>query len=70
MSDNEKRKPHFLDEFDHGEYLGNIWGWKTSFIGLAVILFFIALAWFRWSPQPSNTDSPKQEVPVHDSSHN
>ena len=70
MSDNEKKKPHFLDEYDHGEYLGNIWGWKTSFIGLAVILFFLALVWFRWNPEPSNTDLPKKELPVQNRSEN
>jgi len=72
MSDNDKRKPHFLDEYDNGEYLGNIFGWKVSFIGLAVILLLLALVWFRWNPQPtsSDTDSQKQEVPVQGSSNN
>ena len=72
MSDNEKKKPHFLDEYDHGEYLGNIFGWKVSFIGLAVILFFLALAFFRWDSKPtnSNTDSQKQELPVKERSEN
>lgn len=38
MSDKQKKKkPHFLDEVDDSEYLGNIWGWKFSFISLAVI---------------------------------
>ena len=70
MSDNEKKKPHFLDEYNNGEYLGNIFGWKVSFIGLAVILFFLALVWFRWDPKPSNTDSQKQELPVQERSEN
>jgi len=70
MSDNEKKKPHFLDDYNNGEYLGNIFGWKVSFIGLAVILFLLLVVWFRWDPQPSNTDFQKQEIPVDDSSNN
>jgi len=70
MSESEKRKPHFLDEYDNGEYLGNIFGWKFSFIGLAVILFLLVLIWFRWNPQPSNTDIPKQELPVQSNRQN
>ncbi|OAV45398.1 hypothetical protein A3850_013245 [Lewinella sp. 4G2] len=34
------------DPYD-GEYIGNIFGWKISMIGLAVILFFTALAAYR-----------------------
>ncbi|MCB0689505.1 MAG: hypothetical protein KDC53_23360 [Saprospiraceae bacterium] len=29
------------------EYLGNIWGWKISFMGLGLILFMLGLMWFR-----------------------
>ena len=29
------------------EYLGNIWGWKISLIGLGLILFMLALMMFR-----------------------
>lgn len=25
------------------EYIGNIWGWKFSFISLGIILFFLTL---------------------------
>jgi predicted MFS family arabinose efflux permease len=34
------------DPFD-GEYIGNIWGWKTSLWGLALILFFVGLILYR-----------------------
>ncbi len=27
---------------------GNIWGWKFSYISLAIILFMAALMYFRW----------------------
>lgn len=29
------------------EYLGNIWGWKISLMGLGLILFMLGLMWFR-----------------------
>lgn len=38
----EERK----DPFD-GEYIGNIWGWRNSFIGLGVILFMLAVLGIR-----------------------
>lgn len=34
------------DPYD-GEYIGNVFGWKISLIGLGVILFFVALAAYR-----------------------
>ena len=36
------------DPFD-GDYIGNIWGWKFSFIGLGMILFFVLLMWYRYA---------------------
>jgi len=37
----EKRDP--LD----GEYIGNIWGWRLSLIGLVVLAFFLGLIAYR-----------------------
>lgn len=34
------------DPFD-GEYIGNIWGWRNSFIGLVFILFMFAVLFIR-----------------------
>jgi len=34
------------DPFD-GDYIGNIFGWKISFIGLAVIVFFAIVIAYR-----------------------
>lgn len=34
------------DPFD-GEYVGNIWGWKFSWFGLALILLFTAIMLYR-----------------------
>ncbi len=60
MFRNNKQK----DPFD-GEYIGNIWGWKLSFIGLGVILFFIILVLLRQNytgrsildPPPAGSDT-------------
>lgn len=30
------------------EYVGNVWGWKVSFISLGVILLFSFLLWIRY----------------------
>lgn len=37
---------HGKDPYD-GDYIGNIFGWKVSFIGLGVIVFFVAWAAYR-----------------------
>ena len=38
--------PEKKDPYD-GEYIGNIWGWKFSFFGLAIILFLLAVISYR-----------------------
>lgn len=40
-----KEKEEIEDPDEH--YLGNIWGWKFSFIGLGLILFFLAIAIYQ-----------------------
>jgi len=40
-----KENEEFEDPDKH--YLGNIWGWKFSFIGLGIIFFFLAIAIYR-----------------------
>ena len=46
--DKQNQKNSEEAEVDPDEhYLGNIWGWKFSFIGLALILFFLSLAIIR-----------------------
>lgn len=61
MSDKNKR-PHFLDEFDNGEYLGNIWGWKFSFISLAVITILSLYVLYRYSTQEVPNEPTHQEL--------
>ena len=44
---------------DPDEYVGNVWGWKVSFIGLGVMIFLAALYWYRitYHPQPVDNQS-------------
>ena len=56
------KKPSFrylksLQDQGEEEYLGNIWGWKYSFIGLGIILFFFALYAFRVYTNPNHNPS-------------
>ena len=46
MAHSEKDQQPKRDPFD-GEYIGNIWGWKTSFIGLFFILALLGLMIYR-----------------------
>ncbi len=63
MSDKNK-KPHFLDEYD-GEYLGNIWGWKFSFISLAVITILSLYVLYRYSTQEVPKEPTHQELIIN-----
>lgn len=66
MSD-KKKKPHFLDEYEGGEYLGNIWGWKFSFISLAVITLLSLYVLYRYSTQELPIEPTHQEpIPKKD----
>ena len=60
MSDNKNKKPHFLDEYD-GEYLGNIWGWKFSFISLAVIIVLSIYVIYSYATQEATIEPTHQE---------
>lgn len=42
MTEKEEKK----DPFD-GEYIGNPWGWRFSFIGLGLILLMLGLMVYR-----------------------
>lgn len=57
--ENKNKPTLFKDPYD-GEYIGNIWGWKVSFIALAVIVSMILLLWYRYS-QLSEEDLQKWE---------
>ncbi len=36
-----------VEEDPDEHYLGNVWGWKFSFVGLAMIVFFLGFALIR-----------------------
>ena len=59
MSDKNK-KPHFLDEYD-GEYLGNIWGWKFSYIGLAIIIILSLYVAYSFATEEVSPEPTHQE---------
>ena len=61
MSNNKNKKPHFLDEYDDGEYLGNIWGWKFSFISLAVIVVLSIYVIYSYATQEVAIEPTHQE---------
>ncbi len=42
---------------DPDEYLGNMWGWKVSYIGLGLLVFLIGLYYYRVTFHPQNIDS-------------
>lgn len=62
----EKKQEEHKDPFD-GEYIGNIWGWRNSFIGLGVILFMFVVLGIRiltMDPLPEEeqgTESTEQQ---------
>ena len=45
MEENEKRRGEEL--FPEQTYIGNVWGWKISFLSLAFILFFCGLVYYK-----------------------
>ncbi|MFT4666346.1 MAG: putative MFS family arabinose efflux permease [Polaribacter sp.] len=51
--DTEKQRELPWDPWD-GEYIGNIWGWKFSFISLGIILFFLFIAIYRFAALDPN----------------
>ncbi|GEM_PF-4723291 len=42
---------------DPDEHIGNMWGWKVSYIGLGVLTFLIALYFYRATYYPQNIDA-------------
>jgi hypothetical protein len=60
------------DPFD-GEYLGNIWGWRFSLFGLALLLIMLSLMIYRHytlgvpfggepAPEPEKREAPADTV--------
>lgn len=58
MPSEDKTQQELMDE---SQYLGNIWGWKFSLIGLALISFLILVIIIRWNNlehKPENLFTP------------
>ena len=55
--------PHSPFEDPDARPSGNIWGWKFSYISLAILIFFAALVFFRWIQlgKPSLRQQPAVE---------
>ena len=55
-----------------GEYIGNVWGWKFSFISLGIILFFLFIAIYRFATldQQATTPNEKTEISVDSTTNN
>jgi hypothetical protein len=47
MNKTENKKQKEEEEDPDADYLGNMWGWKFSYLGLAMILFFLIFAIVR-----------------------
>lgn len=57
-----KNEPLNQDELEGNPYLGNIWGWKISFIGLFVISIFALLAMYL--TRQNKLNPPKEKTPI------
>lgn len=60
---------------EESEYIGNIWGWKMSYISLAVILILFAILGMRYCYLKQNNipinlqqteETSKQEMKIDD----
>jgi len=49
-----------------GDYIGNIWGWKISYLGLALILIMLAMMIYRHiaMDKPFGAPEPQQQEEV------
>ena len=45
----EKDNPKDIRENANNEYIGNIWGWKFSFISLGIIVAMLLLMLYRYT---------------------
>ena len=50
------RESQGIEEVDEDYYMGNIWGWKVSLIGLGVIVFLLALYFYRVTYYPQSVE--------------
>jgi len=67
----EKNNSNETQENPDNEYIGNIWGWKFSFISLGIIVAMLLLMLFRYSVINKHPPSSDQRTITieKDSSH-
>ena len=59
----QKDEPKDNLENDESEYIGNIWGWKFSFISLGIIVVMLLIMYFRYTYIQNNPpNSEKQTI--------
>ncbi len=63
MEKKKKRNILFQDPFE-GEYVGNVFGWKTSFIGLFAIISLLALSFYLASTREIDPDFIKNQETI------
>ena len=56
-------RPSLFKRIEKGEYVGNMFGWKFSMIGLAVIGALFALLFLRWLTMGDVPATPPDEMP-------
>ena len=64
--DANKLREKFENEEENEDYIGNIWGWKFSLIGLGVLLFMAGLMIYgQLSGKVNYLEAPPpQEIPA------
>ena len=60
----ENKKVQEADENDKDEYLGNIWGWKLSFISLGIIVAMLLLMGIRYFTMDKPTIPANQQTTI------
>lgn len=63
MKDQKSDQENKRDPFD-GEYIGNMWGWRNSYIALAFLLFMMLLAALNYDPDKKISPEDVQPIQV------
>ena len=63
MKDQNPEEENRRDPFD-GDYIGNMWGWKNSYIALAFLLFMMLLAALNYDPDKVIKNKDAQPIQV------
>jgi hypothetical protein len=63
----ENKRKEDLQSEDDPNYMGNMWGWKLSYISLGIIVFFVGwMAYLHWKtgtvPSGYNPDEVKKDT--------